>query len=115
MIPSVARIIRISDTSDPTEAIQPMEDDAPAPVGGSASPDVDTSTGAEVQRGAAKATRDATASAMNPASPVMQGLSARNTSSSLPLSSIPALPAAGVAVLGATGIWSRRWLRRSRT
>ena len=43
-VPSVARIVRISAESDPAEAIQPFADDAPAPTGGSATPDEDTST-----------------------------------------------------------------------
>jgi hypothetical protein len=43
-VPSVARIVRISAESDPAEAIQPFADDAPAPTGGSATPDDDTST-----------------------------------------------------------------------
>ncbi|MGH9038027.1 MAG: galactose oxidase early set domain-containing protein, partial [Acidimicrobiia bacterium] len=42
-VPSVARIVRISTGSDPAEAIQPLPDDAPAPSGGSATPDEDTS------------------------------------------------------------------------
>jgi hypothetical protein len=42
-VPSVARIVRISTGSDPAEAIQPFPDDAPAPTGGSATPDEDTS------------------------------------------------------------------------
>jgi len=115
MIPSVARIIRISDTSDPTEALQPMRDDAPAPVGGSASPDVDTSAGAEVQRGAKGTMRDAASSAAQPARPVMQGLSARAASSSQPSSPVPALPVVSLVALGATAVCSRRWIGRSRT
>jgi hypothetical protein len=112
MIPSVARIVRVSDTSDPAEAIQPMPDDAAAPVGGSASPDVDTSTGAEVQRGAAQATRDARASATASA----QQLQGRPASSTGPVpSGVPVLPAAGVAALGATVFSTRRRLRRART
>ncbi|MGH9041473.1 MAG: galactose oxidase-like domain-containing protein [Acidimicrobiia bacterium] len=117
MIPSVARIIRISDTSDPgAEALQPMRDDAPAPVGGSASPDVDTSTGAEVQRGAAKSVREASASAVAPVSPAMQGVSSQNANSSRSIpSGVPALPVASLAALGATGLYGRRLIRRTRT
>ncbi|HLF40349.1 MAG TPA: galactose oxidase early set domain-containing protein [Acidimicrobiia bacterium] len=113
MIPSVARIVRISDTSDPAEAIQPMPDDAPAPVGGSASPEVDTSTGAEVQRGAGQAMRDAAASASGGADTVAQ-LPGRAVGSSRPAPSIPALPAASAVLAGASGLSARRWFRRAR-
>jgi hypothetical protein len=115
MIPSAARIIHIGDSSDLTEAIQPMQDDAPAPVGGSASPDVDTSAGAQVARDAGKAQRDATASAMAPAKPVMTQLSSSPAGSSRPLPSSPVLPAAAVVAVGASAIYGRRALRRSRT
>jgi galactose oxidase-like protein len=115
MIPSAARIIHIGDSSDLTEAIQPMQDDAPAPVGGSASPDVDTSAGAQVARDAGKAQRDATASAMAPAKPVMTQLSSSPAGSSRPLPSSPVLPAAAVVAVGASAIYGRRTLRRSRT
>jgi hypothetical protein len=115
MIPSVARIVRIGDTSDATEAIQPMRDDAPAPVGGSASPDVDTSAGAQVARDAGKATRDARASAAESARPVMQELSSQPAGSSRPMPSSPALPLAGMAAVGATAFYGRRVLRRTRT
>jgi hypothetical protein len=43
-VPSVARIVKVSADSDPSEAPQPFPDDAPAPAGGSATPDDDTST-----------------------------------------------------------------------
>ena len=39
VIPSVARIVHIGDTSDPAPAVQPMPDDPAAPEGGSANPD----------------------------------------------------------------------------
>jgi hypothetical protein len=84
-------------------------------VGGSASPDVDTSTGAQVARDAGKAQRDATASAMAPVRPVMTQLSSSPVGSSRPLPSSPALPVAGVVALGASAFYGRRALRRSRT
>jgi galactose oxidase-like protein len=112
MIPSVARIVHIGDTSDRrTEAIQPMPDDAPAPVGGSANADIDTSTGAEVQRQGEQATRDAMASV----APAMQGFSTRPAGSSRPVPSMPVLPAASLVAIGASGLYGRRWLRRSRS
>jgi hypothetical protein len=111
MIPSVARIVHIGDTSDLTEAIQPMPDDSGAPVGGSANPDVDTSTGAQAQRQAGEAAASATASV----APAMQGFSTRRAGSSRPLPSGPALPVAGLAALGAVGLGIRRSLPRSRT
>ncbi|MGH8971872.1 MAG: galactose oxidase-like domain-containing protein [Acidimicrobiia bacterium] len=115
MIPSVARIVRIGDTSDPTEAVQPMQDDAPAPVGGSASPDVDTSAGAQVARDAGKASRDARASATESARPVMQQLSSQPAGSSRPMPSSPALPVAALSAVGVTAFYGRRALRRTRT
>jgi hypothetical protein len=49
-VPSVARMVRIgAGASDPTEALQPFADDAPAPTGGTATPDADTSTAADAQ------------------------------------------------------------------
>ncbi|MGH9035076.1 MAG: galactose oxidase-like domain-containing protein, partial [Acidimicrobiia bacterium] len=43
-VPSVARIVLVGPTGNPDEADQPFPDDAPGPVGGSATPDDDTST-----------------------------------------------------------------------
>jgi hypothetical protein len=42
-VPSVARIVTVGATSDIGPALQPFPDDAPGPVGGSATPDDDTS------------------------------------------------------------------------
>jgi hypothetical protein len=49
-VPSVARIVNVSADRDPAEAPQPFPDDAPAPEGGSATPDEDTSTTGQAQR-----------------------------------------------------------------
>ena len=46
-IPSVARMVDVGRT-DLSDAVQPFPDDAPAPVGGSATPDEDTSHAARV-------------------------------------------------------------------
>ena len=43
-VPSVARIVTVGPAGDADEAFQPFPDDAPGPVGGSATPDDDTST-----------------------------------------------------------------------
>jgi hypothetical protein len=48
-IPSVAHMVDVGHT-DVAAALQPFPDDAPAPVGGSATPDEDTSNAAEVQQ-----------------------------------------------------------------
>jgi hypothetical protein len=48
-VPSVARIVHVSTQSDPAEALQPFPDHAPAPTGGSATPDEDTSTAGRTQ------------------------------------------------------------------
>jgi hypothetical protein len=50
-IPSVARMVDVGRT-DPSEAPQPFPDDAPAPSGGSATPDEDTSRAAVVRQNA---------------------------------------------------------------
>lgn len=115
VIPSVARIVHIGDTSDPTtEAVQPLPDDAPAPVGGSASPDVDTSAGSEVQRTAAQSTREAMASAAQQAGTVAQSLEGLPAGTSRPAPERPYLPLAAGAVLGMSGLSARRWVRRAR-
>ncbi|MGH9005492.1 MAG: galactose oxidase early set domain-containing protein, partial [Acidimicrobiia bacterium] len=43
-VPSVARIVIVGATGNSEPALQPFPDDAPGPVGGSATPDDDTST-----------------------------------------------------------------------
>ncbi|MGH8974438.1 MAG: galactose oxidase-like domain-containing protein [Acidimicrobiia bacterium] len=43
-VPSVARIVIVGRTGNTEPALQPFPDDAPGPVGGSATPDEDTST-----------------------------------------------------------------------
>ncbi|MGH9005683.1 MAG: galactose oxidase-like domain-containing protein, partial [Acidimicrobiia bacterium] len=42
-VPSVARVVRVGSTADDAEAPQPFPDDAPAPVGGSATSPSDPS------------------------------------------------------------------------
>lgn len=49
-VPSVARIVHLGGESNPGEAPQPFPDDAPAPTGGSATADQDTSTAAAATR-----------------------------------------------------------------
>ena len=55
-IPSVARMVDVGRT-DLSDALQPFPDDAPAPAGGSATPDEDTSNAAQAQLQAAERPR----------------------------------------------------------
>jgi hypothetical protein len=55
-VPSVARMVQVSSSSNPAEALQPFADDAPAPVGGSATPTEDTSTATATRTELNKAT-----------------------------------------------------------
>jgi hypothetical protein len=100
--------------SNPAEALQPFADDAPAPVGGSATPTEDTSTAT------AASTQLADATAGTPAAPVgeattdaYQVLSTRPASAIGPVpASLPVLPPAA-AVVGITALATgRRLLRR---
>ncbi|MGH9286149.1 MAG: galactose oxidase-like domain-containing protein, partial [Acidimicrobiales bacterium] len=63
-VPSVARMVQVGMGSNPAEALQPFADDAPAPVGGSATPTEDTSTATATQAELARTT------AGTPAAPV---------------------------------------------
>ncbi|HLF41524.1 MAG TPA: galactose oxidase-like domain-containing protein, partial [Acidimicrobiia bacterium] len=49
-VPSVARIVSVGTGTDLSEAIQPYPDDAPAPVGGTATPDEDSSGAAQASQ-----------------------------------------------------------------
>jgi len=55
-VPSVARMVQVGMGSDPAEALQPFADDAPAPVGGSATPTEDSSTATATQAKLSNAT-----------------------------------------------------------
>jgi hypothetical protein len=55
-VPSVARMVQVGLGSNPAEALQPFADDAPAPVGGSATPTEDSSTATATQAELTKAT-----------------------------------------------------------
>ena len=113
-VPSVARMVQVGLGSNPTEALQPFADDAPAPVGGSATPTEDTSTATATQAQLAEAT------AGTPAAPVGEAttdayseLSTRPASATGPVpAGFPVLPLAATA-LGTTAMATgRRWLRR---
>ena len=49
-VPSVARMVRIGATGDPSEALQPFPDQAPMPTGGTATPDEDSSRSTAIRR-----------------------------------------------------------------
>jgi hypothetical protein len=120
-VPSVARMVKVGET-DKGDAIQPFADDAPAPVGGSATPDEDTSGAAQAQqqmsdvaKSAAPAASPAqaapTTTTTAPAPAPYQQLSATPAGTSRPLPD--GLPAASIAVAGAAVLAGRRLLRRA--
>jgi hypothetical protein len=116
-VPSVARMVKVGET-DKTEAIQPFADAAPAPVGGSATPDEDTSGTNETASQAAEIGRNAPEPAAGPAqtatqttAETYQQLSATPAGTSRPMPS--GLPAAAVAVAGAAFISGGRLIRRA--
>jgi hypothetical protein len=120
-VPSVARMIHVGTTSDTSEALQPYPDDAPAPVGGSATPDEDTSNAAQTQQSLAEAAKQAPAPANGPAATAaataaqayqqLSALPAAN-SSAVP-ASLPMLPAGAMAVVGTVAWNGRRMLLRA--
>jgi hypothetical protein len=63
-IPSVAHMVDVGHT-DLSEALQPFPDDGPAPAGGSATPDEDTSNVAQVQQQAAETAKSLPAARVN--------------------------------------------------
>ena len=117
--PSVARIVNVGSGTDLAEAIQPMPDDAPAPVGGSATPEEDSSNAAQASRRASEAVKGTPAPVAGPAgvatttaSDAYTALSAASASTtSLPLSS-PVLPAAAIGAAGLATLTGRRWFRK---
>jgi hypothetical protein len=109
VIPSVARIVRIGDSSDASEAIQPMPAAAAAPAGGSANPDTDTSKDNSVADAVEQAAAGV-ASTTDPAAATV-GLSAVPTASQRPAgTTLPVLPASAVAVATASAFGARRRL-----
>jgi hypothetical protein len=121
-VPSVARMVKVGET-DKADAIQPFTGDAPAPVGGSATPDEDTSGASQAQQQMADAARNAPAPVAGPAQAAptttttappkapYQQLSATPAGTSRPV--VPnGLPAAAIAVAGTAAVSSRRLLRR---
>jgi hypothetical protein len=116
-VPSVARMVHVGKTN-PAEAIQPFADDAPAPVGGSATPDEDTSGAVQAQQQMTEAAQAAPAPVASPAqtaaqttAETYQQLSATPAGTSGPLPS--GLPAAAIAVAGAAVVNGGRLLRRT--
>ncbi len=116
-VPSVARMVKVGET-DKADAIQPFADDAPAPVGGSATPDEDTSGTAQAQQQMAEVTKSAPA----PAAPAQAAPTTTTTMKPYQqLHAVPAgssrpipdgLPVAAIAVTGAAVGSGRRLLRR---
>ena len=116
-VPSVARMVHVGETNS-AEAIQPFADDAPAPVGGSATPDEDTSGAGQAQQQMTEAAKAAPAPVASPAqaaaqttAETYQQLSATPAGTSGPLPS--GLPAAAIAVAGAAVVNGGRLLRRT--
>jgi hypothetical protein len=118
-VPSVARIVKISDSSDMAEAVQPFPDDAPAPTGGSATAVDDTSNAAKARQGVSEMAAASPAPVAGPAVAATQvagtaydQLSASNTSSSSPVK--PAtLPMAAIGMAAFATRTGRRWFRRT--
>jgi hypothetical protein len=119
-VPSVARMVQVGVGSNSGEALQPYPDDNAAPVGGSATPDMDTSNAASAQKSAGEAAKSAPAPAAGPAtaatdtaSQAYQQLKSVPASSTAPSSGLPVLPAAAIGVTGTALLSGRRWLRRA--
>jgi len=116
-VPSVARIVVVGQ-SNSGESIQPYPDDAPAPVGGSATPDANSSNSAKAMQRASEAAKSSpqpvngfvTAAAATATQTYTQlyGTRANHTS---PVSS-PLLPASAIGVVGLATLTGRRWMRR---
>jgi hypothetical protein len=116
-VPSVARMVRVGGASDPAEAVQPFPDDVPAPAGGSATPDGDSSRSAEAQQrlGAAAQEQGLAApgpEAVGPATPAdSRALALAGSSRSRPRPiDPPALPLVAIGVVAvAAGHTGRRF------
>ena len=116
-IPSVAVITNVGKAMDGT-ALKPMPDDIPAPTGGSATPDEDTSQAAKSSKQANEAAKGMPEPVSGPATQATEtaaqaytSLSATPAAATTPLST-PALPAAAMGIAGAVGYTVRRWFRR---
>ncbi|MDQ3945985.1 MAG: DUF1929 domain-containing protein [Actinomycetota bacterium] len=116
-VPSVARMVRVGAT-DKGDAIQPFADDAPAPVGGSATPDEDTSGAAQAQQQMNETAQSAPAPVASPA----QAAAQTTAEAYQQLSAVPAgtsrpvptgLPAVAIAVAGSAVFSGGRLLRRA--
>lgn len=121
-VPSVARMVKVGESID-APALQPFADDAPEPVGGSATPDEDTSGAAEAQQNLSEAAQSAPAPLTEPAVAATESAASAyeqlsvtpaGTSRPLPATSFPLLPAAAVTVAGTALLGSRRLLRTAR-
>jgi hypothetical protein len=116
-VPSVARMVQVGLGSNPADALQPFADDAPAPVGGSATPTEDTSTATASQAELARATAGTPAqAATDVTADAYQVLSTRPAAATGPVpvtpASLPVLPLAAAGVAATALATGRRWLRR---
>jgi hypothetical protein len=109
LIPSVARMVHLGDTSDFSEALQPMPDDI-APLVGYANPDVDTSgtgqAGTQVSEAVAKVADAAPSAAAVPT----ERLRSLPSSSSRPVPLPGTAPVAVLVAVVATSFGVRRFM-----
>jgi Domain of unknown function (DUF1929) len=116
-VPSVARIVSVGTGTDLGPALQPYPDDNPAaPIGGSATPDTDSSQMAKAAQQSSEVAHSAPAAAATPAAiattvaaQAYSQLKYAPAGTSTPASS-PLLPAAAIAVAGVATLTGRRWL-----
>jgi hypothetical protein len=111
LIPSVARMVHVGETSDLSEALQPMPDDAAPPLG-SANADEDTSDTAQAGAQVNKVLASAADAAPSAAGVPVESLRALPTSSGRPVSVPAAAPVAILVAAGATSLGLRRFRRR---
>lgn len=108
-IPSVARVVRVGDRSDLSEAPQPAPDDPRAPSGGSATPTKDSSNLSEIGGLVPRPYQPGSAGA---AAGSLALSSARHREEPPPAPN--GLPLSGILAAGASVALARRWLRAAR-
>ena len=95
-VPSVARIVRLGGSRDLSEALQPFPDDAPAPIGGSATKPDDTTDLTAALEQADQAVGDVTGAAGDPAAAPRPPAGRRpgaGTAMPAPAAGMPRMPA----------------------